>query len=284
MEAGYFGVYLWAQAVNEAGTTDVDEVRSAIKDQAFVAPGGLVCVDFYNNHTFKTVRIGKIQKDGQFDVVWSSETPVHPVPYPISRSKADWNAFLEKLYQVWDGNWANPGGSANFVDEKVAGYMALIQKLARDPVVVSAVQASNEESRTLTRDQIERLDRGWQDQEDDGFANQFLTNPAARKIVQLQDDSPEFKEIFICDAFGLIAAMSNKTADYDQADEGWWGEAYDAGKGRLFRGEMQYDSTVADWGIPLYVPVYSEQQEAIGVIKAYLSASQLREAKGKDRG
>lgn len=109
MEAGYFGVYLWAQAVEEAGTDDVRQVRKVIVNQSFKAPEGMVYVEPENNHVWKTVRIGRIKEDGQFDIVWSSENPIKPLPYPIYRSKLEWDKMLQDLYDGWGGRWANPG-------------------------------------------------------------------------------------------------------------------------------------------------------------------------------
>ena len=112
MEAAYYGVYLWAQAVEAAGTDDVNAIRDAIKNQSFNAPEGVVYVDPDTQHVWKTVRVGRIQPDGQFEIVWSSEQPVRPVPYPVYRSPAEWEQFLADLYNGWDGNWANPGTAA----------------------------------------------------------------------------------------------------------------------------------------------------------------------------
>ncbi len=109
MEAGYDAVYLWAQAVKDANTDSVSKVREAIKQQSYNAPEGTVSIDPDNLHTWKYVRIGKIRDDGQFDVVWSSDKPIQPLPYPASRSKEEWNSFLDKLHKGWNGNWANPG-------------------------------------------------------------------------------------------------------------------------------------------------------------------------------
>lgn len=109
IEAGYFGVYLWAQAAREAGIDDVNKVRKAIASQSLSAPEGMVYIDSENNHTWKTVRIGKIREDGQFDIVWSSAKPVRPVPYPIYRTKSEWDKFLKDLYEGWGKEWANPG-------------------------------------------------------------------------------------------------------------------------------------------------------------------------------
>ncbi|WP_071187474.1 urea ABC transporter substrate-binding protein [Trichormus sp. NMC-1] len=109
IEAGYFGVYLWAQAVADAGKDEVNLIKENIKDQSFKAPEGIVYIDSDNQHTWKTVRVGKIKADGQFEIVWNSDKPIRPVPYPLSRSKADWEMFLNSLYKNWNNNWANPG-------------------------------------------------------------------------------------------------------------------------------------------------------------------------------
>ncbi|MDC3415884.1 urea ABC transporter substrate-binding protein [Aquibacillus salsiterrae] len=81
MEAGYFGVYLWAKAVEAAGTTDVDAVKEAIKGLEYDAPGGPVKVDGDNQHVYKTVRIGEVGSDGQISELWNSGEPVKPDPY-----------------------------------------------------------------------------------------------------------------------------------------------------------------------------------------------------------
>lgn len=82
IEANYFGVYLWAKAVEKAGTADVGAVRQAIRGLKFQAPEGTVTIDPTNNHTWKVVQVGKVRPDGQFDILWSSGKPVEPNPFP----------------------------------------------------------------------------------------------------------------------------------------------------------------------------------------------------------
>ncbi|MGB0909825.1 MAG: urea ABC transporter substrate-binding protein [Nitrospirales bacterium] len=106
MEAAYFGVHLWAQAVRDAKTDEMSAVRHSILDQSFAAPGGIVYVDSETRHTWKTVRVGKIRADGQFDIVWTSDHPIRPVPFPSYRSRAEWNDFLADLYHMWGNQWA----------------------------------------------------------------------------------------------------------------------------------------------------------------------------------
>ncbi|WP_437596351.1 urea ABC transporter substrate-binding protein [Sorangium sp. So ce590] len=83
IEAGYFGVYLWKLAVEKAKSTEVAKVKEAASagDIEYAAPGGLVRLDGKNQHTWKTVRIGQVRKDGLIQEVWSSGKPVQPDPY-----------------------------------------------------------------------------------------------------------------------------------------------------------------------------------------------------------
>lgn len=83
IEAGYFGVYLWKEMVEKAGSVAVDDVRAAAQsgEISFQAPEGLVKVDPENQHTWKIVRIGKINESGLIDEVWSSGEAVRPDPF-----------------------------------------------------------------------------------------------------------------------------------------------------------------------------------------------------------
>jgi urea transport system substrate-binding protein len=81
IEAAYFAVHLWAEAVKKAGSFDVDKVKAAAKGIEYKAPGGTVKIEGENQHTWKTVRIGEIQPDGQFKEIWNSGSPVKPDPY-----------------------------------------------------------------------------------------------------------------------------------------------------------------------------------------------------------
>jgi urea transport system substrate-binding protein len=108
IEAAYNSVLLWAQAVAEAESAEVDDVIKVIRRQSLNAPEGIVSVDYETQHTWRPVYIGRIRADGQFDLVWNSDKPVRPIPYPSSRSHAEWDAFLGNLQQTW-GGWANPG-------------------------------------------------------------------------------------------------------------------------------------------------------------------------------
>ncbi|WP_010137257.1 urea ABC transporter substrate-binding protein [Oceanicola sp. S124] len=96
MEAHYIGFNMWVNAVEEAGTTDVDTVIGAMVGQTFPNLTGGTAEMLPNHHLSKPVLIGEIQEDGQFDII--SETD--PVPGDA------WTDFLPEsavLKSDWPG-------------------------------------------------------------------------------------------------------------------------------------------------------------------------------------
>lgn len=76
MEATYTGFRMWLNAVRQAGTTAVEQVRPAIIGQKLVAPCGYEETMLPNHHLSKPVFIGEIQADGQFNIVWKTPNAV----------------------------------------------------------------------------------------------------------------------------------------------------------------------------------------------------------------
>jgi urea transport system substrate-binding protein len=106
MEASYFGVHLWAQAVRRAGTVDVEKVKEALKGSSYDAPEGVITMDS-NLHTWKFIRIAKIQSTGQCNIIWYGEKTVKPEVYPTQfRTQGEWDAFLDTLYKGWGNQWS----------------------------------------------------------------------------------------------------------------------------------------------------------------------------------
>ena len=108
--AAYNSVCLWAQAVREAETADVRPVRNALRHQSLNAPEGIIAIDPETQHAWRPVFIGRVRSDGQFDIVWTSRTAVRPVPFPISRSRAEWEEFVLDLQRSWGGQWGAAAG------------------------------------------------------------------------------------------------------------------------------------------------------------------------------
>jgi urea transport system substrate-binding protein len=70
MVLSYDGVYLWKEAVEKAGSFDVDKVRDVLEsgDISFDGPGGKITMQ-KNHHATKNVYIGETKADGQFKII-----------------------------------------------------------------------------------------------------------------------------------------------------------------------------------------------------------------------
>jgi urea transport system substrate-binding protein len=108
MATAYDAVKLWAQAVSDAQSLDPKKIRRAMLGQRTVGPAGESRIDPDTQYCLRTPRIGQVQPDGQFKIVWSAAEPVEPDPYPNSRTAEEWHAVLHDLYTGWGNRWAAP--------------------------------------------------------------------------------------------------------------------------------------------------------------------------------
>jgi urea transport system substrate-binding protein len=109
MDAAYASVYLWAQAVQAAGTDQIARIRERLAGQTFEAPGGKIRVDPGNHHCYKPFYLGRITESGKVDLVKSITDPIRPEPFPATRTRAEWEALVEYLSKNWGGSFVNPG-------------------------------------------------------------------------------------------------------------------------------------------------------------------------------
>jgi urea transport system substrate-binding protein len=122
MEATYIGIKMWAQAVEQARTTNVDAVRQAVGYQTVKAPSGFVIsMDAKNHHLHKPVFIGEVKADGQFKVVWKTPGPI----------RADaWSPFIpESAKKIAD--WTFPWNCGNCTEAKFPVAWKMLQEAVK---------------------------------------------------------------------------------------------------------------------------------------------------------
>jgi branched-chain amino acid transport system substrate-binding protein len=83
----YAQVGLFALALENAGTLDTQRLVDAAHGLSYEAPEGSIQIDPENNHTWLTPRIGRLRKDGVFDIVWEA--------------KAACGRSLSRLHAAW---------------------------------------------------------------------------------------------------------------------------------------------------------------------------------------
>ncbi|MDF1619603.1 urea ABC transporter substrate-binding protein [Pseudothioclava nitratireducens] len=98
MEATYIGFNMWVNAVEQAGTTEVDAVSAAMIGQEFPNLTGSMATMLPNHHLTKPVLIGEIRDDGQFDIISQTD----PVPGDA------WTDFLPES-AVLKSDWKELG-------------------------------------------------------------------------------------------------------------------------------------------------------------------------------
>lgn len=80
-ESAYNSILLLAEAMKKTDTISTESIRNALNGLSLETPQGNVIVDSTTQHLWLNSRIGKVNKSGQFTIVWESEKPILPVPF-----------------------------------------------------------------------------------------------------------------------------------------------------------------------------------------------------------
>ncbi|MDD5561651.1 MAG: ATP-binding protein [Candidatus Omnitrophica bacterium] len=110
--------------------------------------------------------------------------------------------------------------------------------------------------------------------------NKYINTQLSLRLKKIVDTG-NIVEIFFTDRYGGLVVASEKTSDFYQADEGWWQKTFNAGKGNVFIGDMEFDQSSRNWSITISVPVYNKDLELIGVCKAIYNTLKFSEVISK---
>jgi len=166
------------------------------------------------------------------------------------------------------------------VSEMVENSLDSIKVYAANPDHAAAIlerQAAYEGmDEAALRGYFTDMDKKWASAAPDSpLVKAFLTGKSAKRLKTDVLADGTFAEIFTTDKFGGLVAASGKTSDFYQADERWWQEAYNGGKGFIYAGDIEYDKSSGVTALTIAVPVRNEKDEVIGVMKAVINAGIL---------
>jgi ABC-type branched-subunit amino acid transport system substrate-binding protein len=71
---------LLAEALKKAKELNTEEILKAFDNLEFDAPQGHVKIDAATHHIWAKARIGKVNAEGKFDVVFESDDIIQPIP------------------------------------------------------------------------------------------------------------------------------------------------------------------------------------------------------------
>ena len=91
-EAAYYQTHLVANALRKARSDHVRELLRVLPGSEFLAPQGLVRIDEDNHHTYLRPRIGRVNTQGQFDILEEATSWVRPDPYLVDHTLQDWSS------------------------------------------------------------------------------------------------------------------------------------------------------------------------------------------------
>lgn len=91
-EAAYFQIYLYAKALENAACDTPEKIALQVPHLPFDAPQGQVKIDPLTHHTQLWPRIGRVNDENKFDIVWESKKSVKPDPYFVAPLFDEWSA------------------------------------------------------------------------------------------------------------------------------------------------------------------------------------------------
>lgn len=87
-EAAYFQMHIFACALEQTGCIDTDVLYPMVLGTSFEAPQGKVVINRTCNHANLWSRIGRANRDGQFDLIQQSQEAVVADPYLVAYGRS----------------------------------------------------------------------------------------------------------------------------------------------------------------------------------------------------
>lgn len=153
-----------------------------------------------------------------------------------------------------------------------------IKELSVLPITVKFLESESSKSSQVDMSSIAKIENQWKRLTDkDKLLKELLENELSMTLKAFKAVEGSFGEILVTDRVGKLVSATNKTSDYWQADEDWWQETYNNGKGKIFLSKFGYDESAKVFAMDLCVPVF-HKDKIVGIIKGVLDLSHLFDA------
>ena len=153
-----------------------------------------------------------------------------------------------------------------------------LSEAIQNATIIDRVRESNQKHSKISVAELLEIDKKWRATTGaDSFIESFLRNDVALQLLKFQKNNLGFSEIFVTDMYGANVGQTNKTTDFYQADEAWWTDSFDEGRGKILHGEIEFDESAQTVAISLYVPILDpDLLKVIGVAKGVFNLDVLK--------
>ena len=150
-----------------------------------------------------------------------------------------------------------------------------IQDVVKNPELIREVKSHNDKN--LSLQSILKIDAQWKASNQlSPVKTTMYTGKTCHYLKALVEfDNSIFSEIFLTDNQGANICAWPLTSDYWQGDEAKWSQAFNHGKGDIYIGNLEFDTSSNTNAIQISVPVM-EKGKAIGVLVAGIKLTYLQ--------
>ncbi len=195
-------------------------------------------------------------------------------------------------FSGWLGQRAYRISLTDNIGDKLAGFADLngteiaialdrefniLKTLSLSKDIQNAALAANETS-TLSQAEIDRLDQRWRaadaaENNRDPLVAEVLNDPISAELQSFRSQFNQHVEVFLTGTQGFSIASTNRTSDYNQADEEWWQTAYGLGQ---YIGQPEYDDSSKTIAINMAVAVRENGDgRVLGVLRTTVNFTAL---------
>lgn len=191
--------------------------------------------------------------------------------------------LLKKTTSEYHREIANffAGSIAHMIDEKIEQLRTFVtDRVWKDAIIESNVKYETMQDEAIQQYLLE-MDYKWTiDNAGSLLLNEYLEKETSAELKELLEEENDFAEIFLTDRAGGLVAFSRRTNDFFHADEMWWQEAFNNGKGKIFIGDVEFDESSNVYGITIAVPIKDTMDRVIGICKGVVNVEDFFEPLG----
>jgi GAF domain-containing protein/HAMP domain-containing protein len=206
------------------------------------------------------------------------------VPLGLLAYLNDRNSRANLTANIGSGMKALANTQALVIGNELDRQVAELHSLSQNPDLRNAAEASNAAATGTPESiqaEINKLDQQWRaadaaGNDNDPLVYSHLNNPLADRLRDFRTLLPDNVEVFITDQYGALVAATNRTSDYNQADEDWWQATYNNGQGATYIGPLEYDESSKTYASNIAVPlVAADGKTIVGVLRTTLRLKTL---------